>query len=110
MLHTPIDNAVIGVGAAVNSLTGQTFPALVTSNAQSNTILWAKLFQLGHDAGSDENLAFGIQGVHHALEQLDLAGDGVGEEIRIDEDLVRRDEGGVVLEEHGGGRLGDGAD
>lgn len=31
--------------------------------------------------------------------------DGVGEEVCVDEDVVGRDEGGVVLEEEGGADL-----
>lgn len=110
MLHTPVDNAVIGVGAAVDALTRKALPTLITSNTKSNTVLWTELFQLGHDAGGDEDLTLCIKSVHHALEQLDLARDGVREEICIDEDLIRWDEGGVVLKEHGGGRLWNGAD
>ena len=34
--------------------------------------------------------------------------DGVGEEVGVEEDLVGRLEGGVVVEEHGGGDLGAG--
>lgn len=110
MLHDPVDDAVIGIGTAVDRLAGQALPALVAGDAQGDAVLGAELLELGHDARRDEDLALGVEGVHHALEELDFAGDGVGEEVGVDDDLVGGHEGGVVLEEHGGGCLGDGAD
>jgi len=50
-------------------------------------------------------LARRIQAIHHAGQQLELALDSVREEVGIDEDIVGWDEGGVVLEEEGGGDL-----
>lgn len=84
----------------------QPLPPLVSRDAQCDPVFRAELFQLRHDAIGDDGDTFGVEAVHHCLEQLELVLDGVGEEVRVDEDGVGRDEGGVVLEEEGRGDLG----
>ena len=81
-------------------------PALVTGNLERDAVLGAQLLKLSHDAIGDDGRAFRVQAVHHRRQHLEFFLDGVGEEIGVDEDGVGRDEGGVVLEEEGGGDLG----
>lgn len=57
----------------------------------------SQFLQLGHDTGCDQDLALGVQDVHHAFEHLNLPGDGVGEEVGIDKYLVWRNQCRVVL-------------
>lgn len=61
--------------------------------------------EVTYDAGCDYGSGLCVEQVHETLLQFELATDGVGEEIGIDQDAVRRTEGFVGHEEHGGGRL-----
>lgn len=106
ILHDAIDDAVIGIDALVVAL--QALPALVAGDAQRDAVLRAQLLELGHDARRDDRDALRVEGVHHGLEEGQLALDGVGEEVGVDEDGVGRHESRVVLEEEGGGDLGTG--
>ena len=47
----------------------------------------------------DDGDALGVQTVHHCGQHFELVLHGMREEIRVDEDGVRGDESGVVLEE-----------
>ena len=103
MSHDSIDNTVVGVGALMATL--ETFPSLVSGDPQCYSVLRAQLLQLAHNTICDNRNAFGIQAVHHGGQHLELLLNSVGEEVGINEDLVWRDEGGVVLEEESGGYL-----
>ncbi len=56
-------------------------------------------------ARGDDGIALGVQAVHHAGQQLQLALHAVGEEVGVDEDRVGRCQGGIVLEEERRGHL-----
>lgn len=103
MLLHAIDNAVIGISSLVIAL--ETLPALVTGNAQGNAVFGTEFFQLGHDARGDDGCGFGVEQVHKGFVQLELGVDGVREKVGVYEDGVGRAEGGVGLEEEGGGDL-----
>lgn len=103
MLHYALHDTVVGIRALVVAL--EALPALVTRNAQRNSVLGAEFLQLGHDAGGYDGRGFCVEQVHEGLVQLELGVDGVREEICVDEDGVRGPEGSVGLEEEGGGDL-----
>lgn len=69
-----------------------------------------EFFQFGHHAGGDDGLGFGEEAVHESGLEVQLRAHGMGQEICVDDDLVRGDEAGVRLEEEVGGCLGDFAD
>jgi hypothetical protein len=101
-LH-PVHDAVVGIRALVVAL--QSLPPLISRYAQSDSVLWAKFLQLGHDAGGDDGRGFGIEQVHEGFVELELAVHGVGKEVRVDEDGIGRTESGVGLEEERRGDL-----
>lgn len=103
MLHDPIHDTIVRIRALVITL--QSFPALVPRNAQRNAVLGAEFFQFSHYAGCDYGRGLGVQKVHEGLVELEFCLDGVGQEVGVDQDGVRRPEGGVCLEEEGGGDL-----
>jgi hypothetical protein len=105
--HT-IHNAIVGIDTLMVAL--QSLPPLVPRNTQCDPVLRTQLLQLGHDAAGDDGPTLGVQARHHGLEHLELVLHCVGEEICVDEDGVGRFESCVVLEEEGGGDLGDLAD
>lgn len=84
----------------------QSLPALVAGDAQGDAVLGAELLELGHDARGDDGVALGVQAVHHGLEERQLPLHRVRQEVGVDEDAVRGDEGLVVLEEELRGELG----
>ena len=88
----------------------QPLPALVPRDPQRDPVLLPQLLQLGHDAVGDDGDAFRVQAVHHRAQQLQLVLHRVAEEVGVDEDRIRRDEGRVVLVEERGGYLWDFAD
>lgn len=89
---------------SVNSLmiTLQSLPPLVPRNLQRKPILRPQLLQLRHDAIRDHGPHRGAQAIHQGLEEGQLRADGVREEIRVEEDWVRRCESGVVGEKEVG--------
>lgn len=98
-LHA-VHDAIVGVHALVVAL--QTLPALVTGDAQGNAVFGPEFLEFGHDARGDCGDAFGVEGVHEGGEEVEFVGDGVGEEVCVEEDGVGGLEGGVVGEEEGG--------
>lgn len=63
----------------------------------------------GRQTVRDHRDALRIKAIHHRAQHLELVLHGVRQEIRVHEHGVGRDQGCVVLEEEGGGDLGDGA-
>jgi hypothetical protein len=104
VLHDPIDDAVVGVGALV--VAREALPAFVARNSQRNTVLWTKLLQLSHDTGGDDGCGFGVEQVHEGLVELELGVHSVREEVGIDEDRVWGAERRVGLEEESRRDLG----
>lgn len=51
-------------------------------------------------------LTLGVEAVHHGLHQVQLGFDGEVDEVRVHQDVVRRPELRVVLEEQTGRMLG----
>lgn len=51
-------------------------------------------------------LTLGVEAVHHGLHQVQLGFDGEVDEVRVNQDVVRRPELCVVLEEQTGRMLG----
>lgn len=84
----------------------QSCPPLISRNPKGNPVFWTEFLQLSHHAAGDDREAFGVEGIHHGFEEGKLALDCVREKIGIDEDGIGWNEGGVVLEEEGGGDLG----
>jgi hypothetical protein len=97
VLHHPLHDAVVGICTLVIAL--QPLPSFIACYAQGDAVLRAQLLQLGHYASGYDGRRFGVEEVHERLVELELSVDGVGEEIGIYEDGVRRAEGGVGLEE-----------
>lgn len=83
----------------------QSLPALVARHTQRQSVLGSELLEFRHDARGDDGVALGVEAVHHGLEQGQLALHRVTEEIGVDEDVVGRHEGRIVLEEHVAGHL-----
>lgn len=86
MAHHPLDDTVVRVGALVRAL--QPRPALVARDAQRDAVLGAEFLELGHDAVGDGGGAAGVETVHHAGEEGELASDAVGEEVGVEQDRV----------------------
>jgi hypothetical protein len=103
MLLHPIHNTVVRIRALVIAL--QALPALVARNAQRNAVLGTQFLELGHDAGCDDGRGFGVKQVHEGFVELEFAAHGVRQEVGVDKDGVGGPEGGVGLEEEGGGDL-----
>jgi hypothetical protein len=57
--------------------------------------------------GSDHWDTLGQECIHHRFKKRKLALDRMREEVGIDEDRIRRNERSIVLEEKGGGDLGN---
>ena len=108
MFHHPIHKTVVRVHPLVIAL--QPLPPLIPRDPQRDPVFLPQLLQLGHHTISDDGDALRVQAVHHRGQQLELVLHRVAEEIGVDEDGVRGDEGGVVLVEERGGDLGDFAD
>jgi hypothetical protein len=83
----------------------QPFPSLISSYPQRNAILWTEFLELGHYTCGYYGRGFRIEQIHEGFVELELRVDGVGEEVGVDKDVVGRPEGGVGLEEEGGGDL-----
>lgn len=83
----------------------QPLPSFVSSNAQRQSVLRSQLFQFGNNARGDDRVALGVQAVHHGLQKRQFSLNCVTEKVGIDEDVVGRDESGVMLEEHVAGHL-----
>jgi len=103
--HNAVHNAVIGIDAFVVAL--QSLPSFVSRYSQRKAIFRTEFLQLSHNAGCDHGTAFGIETRHHRVEKVELLLDSMREEIGIDEDGIRRSQGGVVLEEERGRNLRD---
>ncbi len=97
VLHDAVDDAVIGVDALV--VATQPLPALIARDAQGDAVLLPELLELAHDARRDDGRALGVQAVHHRRQHLELVLHRVGQEVGVHQHRVRRDQGGVVLEE-----------
>lgn len=104
VLHHTLHQAVIGVGSLVRAW--QTFETGVACYPQSHLELGAQLLQLGHDTVRDTGDRFGVETVHHALDQLDFVLDREVDEVGIHQDPVWRSKSRVVVEEHGRSDLG----
>jgi len=83
----------------------QAFKTRVTCYPQRHLELGAKLLQLSHDTVRDAGNRFGVETVHHALDQLDFVLDGKVDKVGIHQDPVWRSKSRVVVEEHGRGDL-----
>jgi hypothetical protein len=98
--HHSIHDTVIGVGALVAAF--ESLPSLVSGNAKRDSVLLSQLFEFGHDTICDDRDTFGVETVHHGGKQFEFLLHRVGEEVGVDEDIVWRNKGGVVLKEQGG--------
>jgi hypothetical protein len=87
-------------------ITLQPFPAFIPRYPKRYAVFRPKFLEFGHHAGGYDGVAFRVEGVHEGFKEGELALDGMGEEVGVDEDGVGGNEGGVVLEEEGGGYLG----
>jgi hypothetical protein len=83
----------------------QPFPSLIPSYSQRNAVLWTEFLELSHHACCYYGRGFRIEQIHEGFVELELRVDSVGEEVGVNEDVVGRPEGGVGLEEEGGGDL-----
>ena len=88
VLCDPLNDTVIGVGTLVRAW--QAFETWIFGDTQSHTVLRAKLLDFTHHAIGDVRCAFGIQTIHHRLNDIELDFDGEVDEIRIDDDMIRR--------------------
>lgn len=100
VLHDTLNNAVIRVGTLMAAR--QTLDARVAGQPQRNAELGAQLLKLGHDTVGNHGNTLGEQAVHHAADKVNLLLDAKVEKIGIDNDLVGRLDGLVVLEEERG--------
>jgi hypothetical protein len=99
MLLHPVHDTVIRICALV--LAFEALPSLVAGDAERDAVFWAEFLEFGHDAGGDDGCGFCVEEVHEGFVQLELAVDGVREEVGVYEDGVGWAEGGVGLEEEG---------
>lgn len=104
MLHDSVHNTIIRVRPLM--VARNPLKPRIARNPQSDSIPWPKFLQLGHHAVGDDRRGFGVQAVHHRLDQLELLLDAEVDEVGVDEDGVGGAERFVVLEEEGGGDLG----
>lgn len=70
---------------------------------ESESIFLTQFLEFGHDAVGDARDALGVESIHHAFDHIDAILEGEVDEIGVDDDSVRRDEGFVVRQEEGGG-------
>ena len=104
VLGDSLHDAVVGIGALVHA--GQALEARIFGYAQRDPVRLAELLELGHHAVAYVGYALGIHAVHHGLDDVQLVLDGEVDEVRVDEDVIRRAELGVVREEESARRLG----
>lgn len=97
VLRHPIRDTVIRVRALVQ--TRQPFEPWILDDPQGHLVLVAQLLQLGQDTVRDIGDALGVQAVHHIHEDVQFALDAEIDEIRVHQDMVRRSQLRVVLEE-----------
>lgn len=81
------------------------FPPLVARDPQRDAEPRAEFLQLGHDAVGDDGGAGCVQAVHQRGQEGEFGAHAVRDEGCVEEDGVRRAEGGVVGEEEGGGEM-----
>lgn len=98
MLLASLNQAVICVCTAVT--TWNTLKPRVFRQSQRQSVFLAQLFQLRHDAISDTRNALRQQTIHHRLVNLQLVLDREVDKVGIYENMVRRSQLSVVLEEH----------
>jgi len=104
VLTHPFHQAVVRIGALVQA--GQSLESGIGDDAQGQFVLVAQLLQLGAHAVGYVGYALGVQAVHHSLHNVQLVLDAEVDEVRVQDDVIRRTQLGVVLEEQGGALLG----
>ena len=72
---------------------------------ECHSVLGTELLQLGHHAVGDARNDLGIEAVHRGLDDLQLVLNGKVDKIGVQQDVVRRAQSAVVVEEHGGRHL-----
>jgi len=70
----------------------------VLSNSESQAILLAQLLQLGQHTISDHRDTLGIEAVHHGWNDIKFMLNGVGYEVGVNKNRIRRREGRIILE------------
>lgn len=103
VLRHTIHQTVIGIRALVHARNA--LETGIFHNFQCHLILLAHFLQLGHHTVGDVWDAFGVQAVHHVLDDVQFIFDAVVHEIRVDQNVVWWTQLGVVLEEEGRARL-----
>lgn len=103
MLLASLDETVISIGTLV--CTRKSLNSWVFGKAKGKTILGAKLLKLSHDTVSNTNVTLGEKTIHHGAVHLELHLDTEVDKVSINEDIVRRTQLGVILEEHRGRSL-----
>ena len=96
MFDNPINQTIIGIGSwmiAFDSLKPR-----VLSNSESQAILLAQLLQLGQHTISDHRDTLGIEAVHHGWNDIKFMLNGVGYEVGVNKNRIRRREGRIILE------------
>jgi len=104
VLAHPLHEAVVRIGALVQAR--QSLESGIGDDAQGQLVLVAQLLQLGTHAVGDIGYALGIQTVHHTLHNIQFVLNAKVNEVRVQNDVVRRSQLGVVLEEQSGTLLG----
>lgn len=97
MLLDSLNNAIIGIRAGMRAL--QSLPPFILGQAQRQPVLVTQLLKFCNGALGNDGDALGVQQIHQTWQHLDLRADGVREEVRVEEDVVRRAERLVCLEE-----------
>ena len=60
-----------------------------------------RLFEFGKNTCRDAGDGFGVEAVHHPLNELDFILEAEVNKVGIHQNAVGRSQGGIVLKEHG---------
>lgn len=97
MLHYALNNTVIRVRALV--ATCETLNPRIAGQPQRNAKLRAQLFELSHNTVCNHRNTLGVQAVHHATHKVKFFLNAKVEKVGINNDLIWRLDGLVVLKE-----------
>lgn len=94
-----LNNAIIGVRALMCAL--EALKAWIACDTQRDAVFWTELFEFGKNTCRDAGDGFGVEAVHHPLNELDFILEAEVNKVGIHQNAVGRSQGGIVLKEHG---------
>lgn len=99
MAFDALNNAIVGIRALVCAL--QALEAWIACDTQCDAVFWTELFEFGKNTSRDAGDGFGVEAVHHPLNELDFILEAEVNKVGIHQNAVGRSQGGIVLKEHG---------